>query len=196
MASVLLQKQGRTCIGTVAAVALRICFPLHHGDEFRTRPGTPCVALPAKAATAAEPLRLRVERPATCRNSSESVSRSTRARRRFFVQVVNRGLLRAAEHHNDSVERSRRRRPSFRLALLHSFSLPGTGFFVNSLGLAGSNGGEISSTGSGATLRAERKIARRTPRVAARHHAGICGAGPECSGLDASALGRVASRGW
>jgi len=177
-------------------VALRICFPLHHGDEFRTRRNS-CVAA-AKAATAAEPLRLRVDAPGDLpKLLGERVAVNAR-QAAILVQVVNRGLLRAA---NTTTTASNDPAAGVHLFAWHYSTLSPClelDSFVNSLGLAGSNGGEISSTDPEQLYARERKLLeerRVLPLVTMPEFVGLARMfGIGCQRAGASGISRCVAR--
>jgi hypothetical protein len=157
MASVLLQKQAEPASALLPQWLSGYAF-LFNMETNLERARELRAALPTKAATAAEPLRLRVDAPGDLpKLLGERVAVNAR-QAAILVQVVNRGLLHTA---NSASAPSSDPAAAVHLFAWHYSTLSPRlelDSFVNSFGLGGSNGGEISSIDPEQLYTRERKL--------------------------------------
>jgi hypothetical protein len=157
MASVLLQKQAEPASALLPQWLSGYAF-LFNMEANLERARELRAALPTKAATTAEPLRLRVDAPGDLpKLLGERVAVNAR-QAAILVQVVNRGLLRTA---NSLSAPSSDPAAAVHLFAWHYSTLSPRlelDSFVNFFGLSGSNGGEISSIDPEQLYARERKL--------------------------------------
>jgi hypothetical protein len=157
MASVLLQKQAEPASALLPQWLSGNAF-LFTMETNAERARELRASLPVKAATAAEPLRLRVDAPGDLpKLLGERVAVNAR-QAAILVQVVNRGLLHTS---NTTSALSSDPAAGVHLFVWHYSTLSPRlelDSFVSSLGLGGSNGSEISSTDPEQLYARERKL--------------------------------------